>query len=219
MRAVLLAGVLLLSSTAAQAYPVAFQLVDMTYNSFAQSLGAGFAFALTISDAAVTRGSFNLTGSGGGGPTTYVGDVADFVSAVDNADRATATSLVGTLRIMLNFSSTGAVLSGNINFNPDFSGLSLRGTDGIFSGTFGTEFDHCPAALPGPQCGLSARLATTNFVATAVPEPASFLALALGTLGAIRARSSAAHARPAARRSRTGSWGRCPAHAGDPARL
>ena len=199
MKNILLAATMLCGlATAAQA--ATYTLVGPTYDAVATATLAQKPpffrnlelLRLTISDAAVQRGSFNiLTGSG---PGFFVrsGDGDDFVSFSVQGEAVTrsSTSLVGTFSASLAFAPDGSVTSGSVRYGGVLVETDLSGSSANFAGTFNSDFLNCRSVPPtggpggtGPMCGVSGQLALTDFTPTAVPEPASIALFCIGTLG------------------------------------
>lgn len=174
-----------------QAEAAVFQLTEVTtvVPNPPPLFANDFPVRLTISDAAVSRGTFTIAGSGSGstnlpGDPSYTGDVADFVSlfVLSENNTATPTRLRGQLRLTATFAADRTVSSFNLNFFGDNVEAILSGTGGNFiSGTFGADRPDCNATANSGLCRVSGRLVE-------VPEPMSFALLGMGLLGITAAR-------------------------------
>lgn len=167
----------------AEASPVTFTLVNGTYNDIAFMTGYRngtplYGFQLTIDSAAVARGSFLLRGFNASG-STYIGDIADFISAStptggDTGPRANYS----TFNTQLTFNSAG-IATGTIDFSNIIAGVTLSGGAGQFAGTYGGDGSQCGAGL----CRVAGQLITTGYTPAAVPEPLSAALVLTGLAG------------------------------------
>lgn len=166
-----------------------YTLTSPVYNQVAQSAGAALNFSFTVSDAAVTRGSFSLSGTNNGANPTYSGDVADFGSFTAN-ETATPGYLFGTLNISATFAA-GAITASSFTFGGVNEMSALTGTSSSFGGTFGS--DNYSGRCGSDACTVAGQL-TAAASASPVPEPFSMALLGSGlaAVGVLRRRNRTA---------------------------
>lgn len=163
-----------------------FDLTNQVYNSVALSLNATTKLELIISDAAVARGSFNLQEIASNQIQTLAGDVADFVSLSIGQTVTPTSASFANVAVSLTFA--GSVPTGSVTFLGDAGDLRLSGTAGVFSGTFGSDRNGCPA-MGFNACGVTGTLSASP---SSVPEPATLAMLGTGLLGLLHNRRGVA---------------------------
>ena len=182
-------------ATGAQA-AVRYSLVNPTYNQAAQDAGERFDFSLTVSDAAVARGTFSLSGQGFSPNIRpiYTGDLADFVSAtfalLTENETVTPAFLTGSITLSLAFGAGSAVTASSVAYSSPNEMERLGGTSASFGGTFATDNSNirCGSA---DGCAATGQLAATT-VPNPVPEPVSMSLIGIGLLCLVAARRARA---------------------------
>ena len=159
-----------------------YTLVNPVYNQVAQDARASLNFSFTVSDAAVARGTFNLTGTSGfipsGNSPNYTGDVGDFISFTAN-ETASPTRLIGNLTISARFAAGGDITASSFTYGGLNESSTLTGSSSAFGGVFGSDNFHF--LCTGPACTVAGQLAATT-TANPVPEPVSLSLIGVGLL-------------------------------------
>lgn len=187
MRAALLAAAIACGLATGAEASVTYTLTNRVYNQTAQDARAFLNFSLTVSDAAVARGSFNLSGRGAGtlgSPPTYTGDLTDFISFTAN-ETATPTLIFGNLALNATFGAGGAITTSSFTFNGVGDMSQLGGSSSAFGGMFGS--DNFNFRCGSNACAVAGRL-TATAAPQPVPEPVSLSLLGVGVLGMATAR-------------------------------
>ncbi len=191
MRNLLLATATLCTMATAASATVTYTLTNPVYNQAAIDAGAtSFASSgnirLTVSDAAVQRGTFTVSVSGdGAGLRTSAGDLTDFVSFIGR-DVVTPVSAFGVFTATLAFAPDGTISNGDISFGSRDDDLYLTGSSASISARFAS--DQYNAGCPNVSCAFTGQFFGTAS-ATAVPEPMSIALLGAGLLGLAGART------------------------------
>ena len=181
MNKAMLAAAVVTGLFASQAHAAAvFDLTNQVYGGETVARGGFLSIELIISDAAVTRGTFNLnemitTGS----PNTFTGDTADFQSltwAVGPSDSGTLTPTSGYFEsFQASLTFINGVVGANLNLLGPSAHFSIAGS-GVQSGEIDSDANNCNNQQGISQCTVSGTLVQ-------VPEPASLAVLALGVIG------------------------------------
>ena len=180
--AVLAAAMACMVSAGARA-DVTYVLVNLVYNQAAVSAGATSFLgsflndlSLTVSDAAVVRGSFSVSESGnvpGAGFLNDSGDLADFVSfSLPTRLFAAPGAVDGVFTANLTFAADGSVSSGSVSYGGVSDEVHFSGSSASFGGSFGS--DQFPACGNG-SCELMGQLVSS--ASLPVPEPTSAVLL------------------------------------------
>ena len=160
---------------------ITYVFTGQQYNNESIVRGATLNLALTVSNQAVERGTFNLNESVSTPGTNYGnGDLADFQSlswTVGTSDSGYVTTTSGSftsLRALFTFND--GVPSGMLTVHGETSEFALSGTSGGFGGTVASDFNNCNGDQDISRCKVSGRLE----IASSVPEPATLGLLSLG---------------------------------------
>ena len=137
---------------------VQYDLVDQSYAFVVPPGNAAFTtpppfdLQLTVSDAAVARGSLAVNVDANTRPLALSGDADDLVSLRASADvyQPGRASSRGFANIELSFNATGDVTASAIRYFGDLSGARLRGTGDAISGFYVTEGGGCPGNDSSP---------------------------------------------------------------------
>ena len=151
------------------------------YDNESIARGATLNLALTVSNQAVERGTFNLDESVGTPGSNYgTGDLADFQSlswTVGARDSGYITNNGGSFTFFqASLTFTDRVPSGMLNVHGETSEFVLSGISGAFAGTVASDFNNCNSNQDISSCKVSGRLE----IASSVPEPATLALLSLG---------------------------------------
>lgn len=159
---------------------VTYTLVDKveTVPNAIPGLPGSFALSFAVSDAAVARGTFQLSGRGSfSDPPIFSGNVADFVSLSIVGGEGTATRFPGRIEFSATFAPDRSVSSFGLNTLIDDGEAILTGSgNSLISGSFGNGTIPCNSSASSGRCQVSGRL-------TEVPEPMSIALLGVGLLG------------------------------------
>lgn len=191
MLAALAVGVMaatLPGSAKAAAYQLTDQVVVLP-NPGSPGLG-GFRMDFVVSDAAVSRGTFQLSARSGlsappGSPSiapAYSGDVDDFIRLNVDGDLATPSSFMGTINsFAVTFAPDRTVSSFDLSFSSVSTEALLSGSGGtLISGAFGSDRPDCNTTAGTGRCRVSGRLVE---VAQTIPEPMALALLGIGMIG------------------------------------
>ena len=144
---------------------VRYELVDQTYEfplpPDPAITAPPFSLALTVSGAAVARGSFSARVDADAKPQIILGDAADFVRLIvpDGAYAPGGPISRGFADVQLLFDRAGDVASSAIRYYGDVGGANLRGTGSAISGFYVREGGWHRGTGSGRQCSVFGILA------------------------------------------------------------
>ena len=159
-----------------------YTLQNPVYGLSAPALAASLQLpiSLTISDAAVERGSFNFSSGFTMAPS---GDTADFVNLTDGSLFISNSFVPGVnLTLKLSFDTQGLISSGSLILTSNYNDLAFMGSSNRFGGSFIPNGDTLCGA--GFDCGVTG---TFGLIST-VPEPSSLALLGLPVAALVRKR-------------------------------
>lgn len=159
-----------------------YTLQNPVYGLSAPALGASLQLpiSLTISDAAVERGSFNFSS---GFAMASSGDTADFVNLTDGSLFISNGFIPGVnLTLKLSFDTQGLISSGSLNLTSNYNDLAFTGSSNRFGGSFIPNGDTLCGA--GFDCGVTG----TFGLISSVPEPSSLALLSLPVAALVQKR-------------------------------
>lgn len=163
----------IMATLCARAEAATYTLQNLVYGQSAPALGASLQLpiSLTISDAAVARGSFNFSS---GLTMASSGDTADFINLIDgNLFISNGFASGGNLTLKLSFDTQRMISAGSLILTSNYNDLAFTGSSNSFGGSFVPSGDtRCGA---GFDCGVTG---TFGLVST-VPEPSSLALLGL----------------------------------------